>query len=69
MSNPSLPPADDERLATDDDTLPPEHPAGSEAAGSAGEVLSGEGLGTSGAVPADVPHPEPTRDRAPGDDS
>lgn len=69
MSDPDLPPADDEHLADDDDTLPPEHPAGADAAVSAGEVLSGEGIGTGASGPTSAPRDEPTRDNAPGDDA
>jgi hypothetical protein len=69
MNDASLPSADDDRLADDDDTLPPEHPAGADATGSAGEVLSGEGLGASGPARPEAPHTEPSRDRSPGDDS
>ena len=68
MSDAQLPPTDDEALDLDDDTLPPEHPAGSDPPVSAGEVLSGEGIGTgiAGGRPAAV---EPERPTTPGDDS
>ena len=66
MTTAALPPDDDPTLDLDDDTLPPEHPAGSDSTVSAGEVLSGEGLG-SGAAPgaADAA----TSDHVPGDGS
>ena len=46
MTDSNLPPTDDTTLRNDDDTLPAEHPAGVDTAVSAGEALSGEGLGT-----------------------
>jgi hypothetical protein len=63
------PPSQDRALDAGDDTLPPEHPAGSDAPVSAGEALSGEGIGTgrSGPSPANVT--EPDDDRLPGDDA
>jgi hypothetical protein len=69
MSDPDLPPADDEHLAADDDTLPPEHPAAADAPVSAGEVLSGEGMGSGSSGPTSGPRDEPTQDEVPGDDS
>lgn len=69
MNDPVLPPDDDDHLAVDDDTLPPEHPAGADAPVSAGEVLSGEGMGATAAGPLDADREEPTRPSAPGDDS
>lgn len=68
MSDAQLPPTDDQALDADDDTLPPEHPAGSDPPVSAGEVLSGEGIGTGivGAGPAAV---QPERPSAPDDGS
>jgi hypothetical protein len=60
--------SDDQALDADDDTPPPGHPASSDAPVSAGEVLSGEGLGTvAGRTPASSG--EPNRDRVPGDDT
>ena len=67
MTNASLPPDDDQQLLADDDTLPPEHPAGSDATVSAGEVLSGEGLGRG--APAGGLAVAASSDAAPGDDS
>jgi hypothetical protein len=69
MSDPTPVPDDDQRLDPDDDTLPPEHPAGADPAVSAGEVLSGEGLGTAAAGPAQRPDGEVRSDAIPGDDS
>jgi hypothetical protein len=59
----------DPTLDADDDTLPPEHPAGSDATVAAGEVLSGEGVGTvtSGPPPAD--RREPPDERVPDDNT
>lgn len=66
MTASELPPQDDATLE-DDDTLPSEHPAGADAPISAGEVLSGEGVGTgrSGASPG-ASGEEPER-RDPGE--
>ena len=69
MSDARLPPDDDTATDLDDDTLPPEHPAGADAPVSAGEALSGEGIGTGAAGPQPATSPEPTRDEPPGDDS
>jgi hypothetical protein len=69
MSDAQLPPTDDAELDLDDDTLPPGHPAGSDAPVSAGEALSGEGIGTGASGVAPTPADETTRDAAPGDDA
>lgn len=68
MSEPERPFSDDQALSAGDDTLPPEHPAGSDAPVSAGEVLSGEGLGTAGPGPSPAGS-RPDHDRIPGDDA
>ena len=71
MADPQLPSAaasGDEAVDNDDDTLPPEHPAAADAPVSAGEVLSGEGLGMTGAAPATGPD-EPAHPSVPGDGS
>ena len=52
----------------DDDALPPEHSAAADAPVSAGEVLSGEGLGMTGAAPA-AGRDEPAHPSLPGDGS
>jgi hypothetical protein len=67
MTTAALPPDDDPKLLTDDDTLPPEHPAGSDSTVSAGEVLSGEGLGAA-ATPG-AREGAAGADHVPGDDS
>lgn len=67
MTTAALPPDDDPELLIDDDTLPPGHPAGSDATVSGGEVLSGEGLGRG--APATGAGDPTTSDKAPGDDS
>jgi hypothetical protein len=69
MSDSQHPFPDDQALDADDDTLPPEHPAGSDAPVSAGEVLSGEGIGTAGSGQAPASREEPNDDRMPGDDA
>jgi len=69
MSDAQLPPSDDVGLDADDDTLPPGHPAGSDATVSAGEALSGEGIGTGAAGAQPRPTDEPTRDATPDADS
>ena len=61
--------SDDQALDPDDDTLPPEHPAGSDAPVSAGEALSGEGIGTGRSGPAPADPAEPNADRLPDDDT
>jgi hypothetical protein len=69
MSDPTRLPDDDQRLDPDDDTVPPEHPAGADATVSAGEVLSGEGLGSPAAGPAQRPDRDLGTDTVPGDGS
>jgi len=73
VTNANLPSTDDDALA-DDDTLPPEHPAGSDGPVSAGEALSGEGIGTgaAGSPPSGTSgreSDEVAAAKAPGDDS
>jgi hypothetical protein len=69
MSEPTRSAVDEQRLDLDDDTLPPEHPAGSESTVSAGEILSGEGLGSPGAASAPHAADEPSNDTQPSDNS
>ena len=61
--------SDDQALDPNDDTLPPEHPAGSDAPVSAGEALSGEGIGTGAVGPTPANPAEPNADRLPDDDT
>jgi hypothetical protein len=69
MSGAQLPPNDDITLQQDD-TLPPEHPAGSDSPISAGEVISGEGPGLGAAGRQPPPSGEAAeRPSIPGDDS
>ena len=60
MSESALPPTDDQHVERDD-TLPPEHPAGADAPVSAGEALSGAGIGTGTAGPIEGRRDEPSR--------
>ena len=69
MSDAELPPTDDQELDLDDDTLPPEHPAASDPAVSAGEALSGEGIGTGTTGTQPRPPEQPTRGSTPDLDS
>ena len=69
MTTAAMPPDDDQELDLDDDTLPPEHPAGADPTVSAGEVLSGEGVGTAGAAATTPPDAGVGSDNVPGDDS
>jgi len=70
MTDAQLPPSDDQALDPDDDTLPPEHPVGSDPPVSAGEVLSGEGIGIgTGIAGAGRAPVEPERPLIPDDNS
>jgi len=63
-------PLRDENVVEGDGPLPPEHPAGSDAPVSAGEVLSGEGIGTGKAGPGPATSPtEPPREVTPGEEA
>jgi hypothetical protein len=68
MSDPAPLPDDEPRLDPHDDSVPPEHPAGADSTVSAGEVLSGEGIGSAAAGPARRSGAEPD-EALPGDGS
>jgi hypothetical protein len=69
MSDSALPPTDDQTLEADDDTLPPEHPAGADAPVTGGESLSAEGIGTGAAGPIGGTGAEPNRPSTPDEDT